>query len=51
MTDPGCADWVEFEGIQWMRQTLGGLGNVDNLGVEDAGRRSFEGMSLRLFDV
>ncbi|WP_042445367.1 hypothetical protein [Streptacidiphilus jiangxiensis] len=52
MTDPTCEEWVEFEGVQWMRQTLGGLGNVDNLRVESMPNgRSFEGMSVRLFDV
>jgi hypothetical protein len=50
-TDPAGEEWVEFEGIQWMRQTLGGLGNVDNLRVEKMpDGRSFEGMSVRLFD-
>lgn len=51
MTDPLCAEWVEFDGIQWMRQTLGGLGNVDNLRVEKMpDGTSFEGMSVRLYD-
>ncbi|MEY9878403.1 hypothetical protein ABH931_007930 [Streptacidiphilus sp. MAP12-33] len=52
MTDPACDEWVEFEGVQWMRQTLGGLGNIDNLTVESMPNGgSFEGMSVRLFDV
>jgi hypothetical protein len=52
MTDPTCTTWVEFEGIQWMRQTLGVLGNVDNLTVEKMPNgHSFEGMSVRLYDV
>jgi hypothetical protein len=53
MSDPDCTDWVEFDGIQWMRPTLGGLGNVDNLRVENppGGGRPFEGMTLRLYDV
>jgi hypothetical protein len=52
MADPACEEWVEFDGVQWMRQTLGGLGNVDNLKVERMpDGRSFEGMSVRLFDV
>jgi hypothetical protein len=51
MADPECTDWVEFEGVQWMRQTLGVLGNVDNLTVEKMpDGSSFQGMSLRLFD-
>ncbi len=51
MADPDCTEWVEFEGVQWLRPTLGGLANVDNLTVEKMpnGIR-FEGMSLRLFD-
>lgn len=52
MADPVCGRWVEFEGEQWMRQTLGGLGNVDNLAVEKGPNgEPFEGMSVRLFDV
>lgn len=52
MADPACSTWVEFEGVQWMRQTLGGLGNVDNLKVDRMpDGRSFEGMSVRLYDV
>ncbi|GAA2002538.1 hypothetical protein GCM10009838_80590 [Catenulispora subtropica] len=52
MADPACDEWVEFEGVQWMRQTLGGLGNVDNVRVERMpDGKSFEGMSVRLFDV
>ena len=52
MTDPHCDEWVEFDGVQWMRQTLGGLGNVDNLRIEKLpGGETFEGMSLRLYDV
>lgn len=51
MADPHCTEWVEFEGVQWMRQTLGGLGNVDNLTIEKMPNGSrYEGMSLRLFD-
>src|SRR5882762_776312 len=51
MADPECTEWEEFEGVQWMRQTLGGLGNVDNLTIEKLpnGNR-YRGMSLRLFD-
>lgn len=51
MKDPRCQEWVEFEGVNWMRQTLGGLGNVDNLTIEKMpnGKR-YEGMSLRLFN-
>jgi hypothetical protein len=50
--DPRCAEWVEFDGIQWMRQTLGGLGNVDNLRVDRMpDGKPFEGMTLRLYDV
>jgi hypothetical protein len=51
MADPDCDRWVEFDGVHWLRQTLGGLGNVDNMTVEpmpDGSR--YEGMSLRLFD-
>lgn len=52
MADPECDRWVEFDGIQWMCQTLGGLGNVDNLSIPVMpDGRSYEGMSLRLFDV
>jgi hypothetical protein len=52
MADPSCSQWVEFDGIQWMRQTLGGLGNVDNLTIEKMpDGRSYQGMSLRLYDV
>ena len=51
MADPECTQWVEFEGVQWMRQTLGVLGNVDNLTIaEMPDGSSFQGMSLRLFD-
>lgn len=51
MADPECDEWVEFDGIQWMRQVVGGLGNVDNLRIERMpDGSSFEGMSLRLFD-
>lgn len=51
MADPGCTEWVEFEGVQWMRQTLGVLGNVDNLAIDEMPDGSaFQGMSLRLFD-
>lgn len=51
MADPACREWVEFEGVQWMRQTLGGLGNIDNLRVDAMpDGRPFEGMSVRLFD-
>lgn len=51
MADPECEEWVEFDGVQWMRQTLGGLGNVDNLTIDQMPDGSrYEGMSLRLFD-
>jgi hypothetical protein len=52
MADPACEEWVEFVGTCWMRQTLGGLANVDNLSIPQMpDGRSYEGMSLRLFDV
>ncbi|WP_194927286.1 DUF1579 domain-containing protein [Catenulispora pinisilvae] len=49
MADPECREWVEFDGVHWLRQTLGGLGNVDNqtLAMPNG---AHEGMSLRLFD-
>lgn len=53
MTDPACAEWVEFDSDCWLRQTLGGLGNVDNFRVEaekSPTGKHWEGMSLRLFD-
>jgi hypothetical protein len=52
MADPAGEEWVEFTGTQWMRRTLGGLGNVDNLSIPQLpDGSSYEGMSLRLFDV
>ncbi|HEV2639574.1 MAG TPA: hypothetical protein VGX23_30840 [Actinocrinis sp.] len=52
VTDPACDRWVEFEASSWMRQTLGGLGNVDtfSVGAMPDGR-AYEGMTMRLFDV
>ncbi|MFD0638471.1 hypothetical protein [Catenulispora yoronensis] len=50
--DPACTEWVEFDSTQWMIQTLGGLGNVDNVTIEKGPRgKPYQGMSVRLFDV
>lgn len=50
-TDPGCTEWVEFEGTSHAFPVLTGVGHVDRIVVPDpADGPAFEGMTLRLFD-
>lgn len=49
-TDRDCREWVDFDGRGDARPVLGGLGNVDTVTATLPGGRSFEGLSLRLYD-
>ena len=44
----GSDDWREFGATLHVRPVLGGLGNIDSFQVDG---ESFEGMTLRLFDL
>lgn len=51
VTDPDCADWVEFDATSEASPILGGFGHVDRLYVaEPVDGDPFEGFTLRLFD-
>jgi hypothetical protein len=45
----GSTDWIEFGGTVEVRPILGGLGNVDENGLDDPAGR-YAASSLRLFD-
>ena len=45
----GSKEWDEFETRAVMQRILGGLGNIDQICVEEG--NFFEGVSLRLFDL
>lgn len=50
-TDPGCTEWVEFDGTSEAFPVLNGGGHIDRLTVPAApDGPPFEGMTLRLFD-
>ena len=49
-TDRDCREWVDFAGRGDARPGLGGRGNVDTVTATLPGGRSFEGLSLRLYD-
>ena len=46
----GSTEWIKFNSPQEARPILGGLGNLDELVVEDWNGREFRGVSLRLFN-
>ncbi|GGL21037.1 hypothetical protein [Mangrovihabitans endophyticus] len=51
VTDPNCAEWVEFDAVAYAEPILGGLGHVDRMWAEGApGEEPFEGFTLRQFD-
>ncbi|GAA2354640.1 hypothetical protein Cme02nite_47780 [Catellatospora methionotrophica] len=51
VTDPGCAEWVEFDARSHVEPVLGGLGHVDRMWTEaPPGEQPFEGYTLRQFD-
>ena len=51
VTDPECAEWVEFDAHSQVDPILGGLGHVDRIWAEaPPGEEPFEGFTLRQFD-
>jgi hypothetical protein len=50
VTDRDSTDWIDFDGEGEARPVLGGAGNVDTVSATLPDGRSFEGMTLRLYD-
>ena len=51
ITDPACAEWVEFDAVSEAFPILHGIGHVDRIYVPDPpDGDAFEGFTLRLFD-
>jgi hypothetical protein len=50
VTDRDCTDWIDFDGLGEARPVLAGTGNVDTVTATLPGGRSFEGLTLRLYD-
>jgi hypothetical protein len=50
--DPGCSEWVEFDGTSDATSIMDGAGNVDRLFVPEPadGGVPFEAMTLRLYN-
>jgi hypothetical protein len=45
-----CTEWIEFDGIQEMRQLLAGFGNLESHYMTSFTGNPVEGMALRLFN-
>jgi hypothetical protein len=51
VSDPSCAEWVEFDAVSEVFPILDGFGHVDRMHVPDPPDGApFEGFTLRLFD-
>jgi hypothetical protein len=50
VTDRHCTEWVDFDSVGEARPVLGGAGNVDTVVATLPDGRSFEGLTLRLYD-
>jgi hypothetical protein len=52
VTDPTCAEWVEFDAVSEVSPILHGIGHIDRMTVDAPtdGGDAFEGFTLRLFD-
>ena len=51
VTDPDCAEWVEFDAISEAFAVLGGTIHLDRIHVADPpDGKPFEGLTLRMFD-
>jgi hypothetical protein len=51
VTDPTCADWLEFKATSEAYPILNGIGHIDRIYVpEPVSGTSFEGFTLRLFE-